>query len=51
MQVRPVVETGYENILLVRLLLEMAHPPARSSKVRPFALSLPLPCLHLQSKN
>lgn len=31
--VRPVVETGYENVLLVRLLLEMANPSIRKSSV------------------
>ncbi|GAQ81108.1 hypothetical protein KFL_000710130 [Klebsormidium nitens] len=31
--VRPVVETGYENILLVRLLLEMTQPSSNASKV------------------
>ncbi|XP_059456967.1 uncharacterized protein LOC132186875 isoform X2 [Corylus avellana] len=29
--VRPVVETGYENLLLVRLLLEMRIPSIRKS--------------------
>lgn len=33
-QVRPVVETGYENILLVRLLLEIKAPHHRKSSVR-----------------
>ena len=33
MQVRPVVETGYENVLLVRLLLEMREPQLRTSCV------------------
>jgi hypothetical protein len=32
-QVRPVVETGYENILLVRLLLEIKAPHLRQSSV------------------
>ncbi|KAK4748032.1 hypothetical protein SAY87_014618 [Trapa incisa] len=32
-QVRPVVETGYENVLLVRLLLEMRIPSIRKSSV------------------
>ncbi|XP_027188834.1 uncharacterized protein [Cicer arietinum] len=32
-QVRPVVETGYENILLVRLLLETRTPSIRKSSV------------------
>lgn len=31
--VRPVVETGYENLLLVRLLLEMKIPSIRKSSV------------------
>ncbi|GAV81738.1 hypothetical protein CFOL_v3_25192 [Cephalotus follicularis] len=31
--VRPVVETGYENLLLVRLLLEMRIPTIRKSSV------------------
>lgn len=31
--VRPVVETGYENVLLVRLLLEMREPQLRTSAV------------------
>ncbi|XP_031392441.1 uncharacterized protein LOC116204475 [Punica granatum] len=31
--VRPVVETGYENLLLVRLLLEMRIPSIRKSSV------------------
>ncbi|KAK3028776.1 hypothetical protein RJ639_037997 [Escallonia herrerae] len=31
--VRPVVETGYENLLLVRLLLEMKIPSLRKSSV------------------
>ncbi|XP_059651384.1 uncharacterized protein LOC132298989 isoform X2 [Cornus florida] len=31
--VRPVVETGYENLLLVRLLLELRIPPIRKSSV------------------
>ncbi|KAK6920107.1 hypothetical protein RJ641_016011 [Dillenia turbinata] len=31
--VRPVVETGYENVLLVRLLLEMRVPSIRKSSV------------------
>ncbi|PIN18592.1 hypothetical protein CDL12_08746 [Handroanthus impetiginosus] len=31
--VRPVVETGYENLLLVRLLLEMKVPSIRKSSV------------------
>ncbi|KAF5731743.1 hypothetical protein HS088_TW18G00428 [Tripterygium wilfordii] len=31
--VRPVVETGYENLLLVRLLLEMRMPSVRKSSV------------------
>lgn len=31
--VRPVVETGYENLLLVRLLLEMQIPSIRKSSV------------------
>ncbi|XP_057981457.1 uncharacterized protein LOC131166863 isoform X2 [Malania oleifera] len=31
--VRPVVETGYENVLLVRLLLEMRIPSIRKSSV------------------
>ncbi|CAN0824902.1 hypothetical protein LINGRAHAP2_LOCUS251 [Linum grandiflorum] len=31
--VRPVVETGYENLLLVRLLLEMRVPSIRTSSV------------------
>lgn len=31
--VRPVVETGYENLLLVRLLLEMRLPSIRKSSV------------------
>ncbi|XP_050203550.1 uncharacterized protein LOC126653655 [Mercurialis annua] len=31
--VRPVVETGYENLLLVRLLLEMRMPSIRKSSV------------------
>ncbi|KAM2920066.1 hypothetical protein COP2_041961 [Malus domestica] len=31
--VRPVVETGYENLLLVRLLLEMRMPSIRESSV------------------
>ncbi|XP_075519160.1 uncharacterized protein LOC142553053 [Primulina tabacum] len=31
--VRPVVETGYENLLLVRLLLEMKIPSVRKSSV------------------
>ncbi|XP_004306764.1 PREDICTED: uncharacterized protein LOC101294106 [Fragaria vesca subsp. vesca] len=31
--VRPVVETGYENLLLVRLLLEMRVPSIRKSSV------------------
>ncbi|XP_050386470.1 uncharacterized protein LOC126802803 isoform X2 [Argentina anserina] len=31
--VRPVVETGYENLLLVRLLLEMRVPSMRKSSV------------------
>ncbi|XP_073144010.1 uncharacterized protein [Henckelia pumila] len=31
--VRPVVETGYENVLLVRLLLEMKIPSVRKSSV------------------
>lgn len=31
--VRPVVETGYENLLLVRLLLEMRIPSLRSAAV------------------
>ncbi|CAI0407402.1 unnamed protein product [Linum tenue] len=31
--VRPVVETGYENLLLVRLLLEMKVPSIRTSSV------------------
>lgn len=31
--VRPVVETGYENVLLVRLLLEMRMPSIRKSSV------------------
>lgn len=30
---RPVVETGYENLLLVRLLLEMRMPSIRKSSV------------------
>ncbi|CAI5955751.1 unnamed protein product [Closterium sp. NIES-64] len=33
-EVRPVVETGYENILLVRLLLEMACEDKRQSQVK-----------------
>lgn len=32
-QVRPVVETGYENLLLVRLLLETRTPSIRKSSV------------------
>lgn len=32
-QVRPVVETGYENLLLVRLLVEMRVPSIRKSSV------------------
>ncbi|TQE07886.1 hypothetical protein C1H46_006535 [Malus baccata] len=32
-RVRPVVETGYENLLLVRLLLEMRMPSIRESSV------------------
>ena len=32
-QVRPVVETGYENVLLVRLLLESRTPTIRKSSV------------------
>ena len=32
-QVRPVVETGYENVLLVRLLLELKSPQLRTSCV------------------
>lgn len=32
-QVRPVVETGYENLLLVRLLLETRIPSIRKSSV------------------
>jgi hypothetical protein len=32
-QVRPVVETGYENVLLVRLLLEIKVPHVRKSSV------------------
>ncbi|XP_027349085.1 uncharacterized protein LOC113860776 isoform X4 [Abrus precatorius] len=32
-QVRPVVETGYENVLLVRLLLETRIPSIRKSSV------------------
>ncbi|OMP00367.1 hypothetical protein COLO4_12726 [Corchorus olitorius] len=32
-KVRPVVETGYENLLLVRLLLEMRMPAIRKSSV------------------
>lgn len=32
-QVRPVVETGYENLLLVRLLLEIRNPSIRKSSV------------------
>jgi hypothetical protein len=32
-QVRPVVETGYENLLLVRLLLEIKLPHLRQSSV------------------
>ena len=32
-QVRPVVETGYENLLLVRLLLETRLPSIRKSLV------------------
>jgi len=31
--VRPVVETGYENLLLVRLLLETKIPSIRKSSV------------------
>ncbi|KAJ7548861.1 hypothetical protein O6H91_07G031000 [Diphasiastrum complanatum] len=31
--VRPVVETGYENVLLVRLLFELKHPHLQSSSV------------------
>jgi hypothetical protein len=31
--VRPVVETGYENLLLVRLLLEIKLPSLRQSSV------------------
>ncbi|KZV35317.1 hypothetical protein F511_40643 [Dorcoceras hygrometricum] len=31
--VRPVVETGYENLLLVRLLVEMKIPSVRKSSV------------------
>ncbi|KAJ1694838.1 hypothetical protein LUZ63_011536 [Rhynchospora breviuscula] len=30
---RPVVETGYENLLLVRLLVELKVPPVRKSSV------------------
>lgn len=33
LQVRPVVETGYENLLLVRLLLETRIPSIRKSSV------------------
>ncbi|XP_011624852.1 uncharacterized protein LOC18422845 isoform X2 [Amborella trichopoda] len=33
--VRPVVETGYENVLLVRLLLEIQKPTIRKSSVAP----------------
>ncbi|KAL5981438.1 hypothetical protein ACLOJK_015499 [Asimina triloba] len=33
MEVRPVVETGYENLLLVRLLLEIRLPSIRKSSV------------------
>lgn len=33
LQVRPVVETGYENLLLVRLLLESRIPSIRKSSV------------------
>ncbi|KAH9324639.1 hypothetical protein KI387_004817, partial [Taxus chinensis] len=33
--VRPVVETGYENLLLVRLLLEMKKPNIQNSSVVP----------------
>lgn len=32
-QLRPVVETGYENLLLVRLLLELQMPSIRKSSV------------------
>lgn len=32
-QVRPVVETGYETLLLVRLLLETRVPSIRKSSV------------------
>jgi hypothetical protein len=38
-QVRPVVETGYENLLLVRLLLEMRIPSIRKSSVGTYALN------------
>ncbi|TVU39464.1 hypothetical protein EJB05_12884 [Eragrostis curvula] len=36
---RPVVETGYENLLLVRLLVEIRIPSARKSSVRFFNTS------------
>lgn len=34
-QLRPVVETGYENLLLVRLLVELQVPSVRKSSVMP----------------
>lgn len=43
-QVRPVVETGYENLLLVRLLLETKMPSIRKSSVSVNA-SLDLVCV------
>ena len=38
-QVRPVVETGYENLLLVRLLLEMRIPSIQKSTVSIYPLN------------
>lgn len=39
-QVRPVVETGYENVLLVRLLLESRTPSIRKSSVGKMLMAL-----------
>lgn len=41
-QVRPVVETGYENLLLVRLLLEMRMPSIRKSSVSGYEIRFTL---------
>ena len=39
-QLRPVVETGYENLLLVRLLVEIQIPSVRKSSVSSAVLHL-----------